>query len=95
MSLLSKTLGRFIPRYRTFSDWVTVYRQIIDARPIQPKTLQNRNASLRRLIDEFGPRTISARGGFDFRRPARFGLPTRPQLGHSADDDRPGLGSLA
>lgn len=60
MSLLSKTLGRVIPRYRTFSDWVTVYRQIIDARPIQPKTLQNRNASLRRLIDEFGPRTISA-----------------------------------
>lgn len=54
MSLLSKTLGRVIPRYRTFSDWVTVYRQIIDARPIQPKTLQNRNASLRRLtLDEW------------------------------------------
>lgn len=40
--LLSATLGRLMPRYRTFSDWLVIYRQIIDARPLQPKTLANR-----------------------------------------------------
>lgn len=57
--LLSATLGRLMPRYRTFSDWLEIYRQIIEARPLQQKTLANRNSSLRYLETAFGARTIS------------------------------------
>lgn len=58
--LLSATLGRLMPRYRTVSDWLVIYRQIIDARPLQPKTLANRYSSLRYLSEAFGARTISS-----------------------------------
>lgn len=57
--LLSATLGRIMPRYRTFADWLVIYRQIIEARPLQPKTLANRYSSLRYLSEAFAPRTIS------------------------------------
>ena len=58
--LVSATLGRIMPRYRTFADWLVIYRQIIEARPLQPKTLANRYSSLRYLSEAFAPRTISA-----------------------------------
>ena len=58
--LLSATLGRIMPRYRTFADWLVIYRQIIEARPLQPKTLANRYSSLRYLSEAFATRAISA-----------------------------------
>ncbi len=37
--LLSATIGRLMPRYRTFSDWLEIYRQIIEARDVFQEAL--------------------------------------------------------
>lgn len=58
--LLSATIGRLLPRYRSVSDWAGVYQQILATRPISTKTLANRRATLRQLVDAFGSRSIGA-----------------------------------
>lgn len=57
---LAATLGRLSPRYRTFRQWVEMYREIIDSRGLDPKTIANRHNNLRYLLDALGDRTISA-----------------------------------
>ena len=60
--LLATTLGRVMPRYRTVGAWVEVYRQILTTRQLAPKTVANRENSLRYLLADLGERTISAVG---------------------------------
>lgn len=60
MSLLSVTVGRFIPRFRTLEQWVSVYIPIINARQITAKTLANRHAHIRRIIGALGHRRIGS-----------------------------------
>lgn len=58
--LLAMTLGRISPKHRTLEQWIDVYRQIIQTRPLDPKTISNRSNSLRYLVQAMGSRTISA-----------------------------------
>lgn len=60
MSLLSSTLGRFVPRFRTLGEWIPLYIQIINARQITVKTLANRHAHIRRIVDALGSRRIGS-----------------------------------
>jgi len=60
MSLLSHTLGRIMPRYRTLRQWGDVYSQIIGGRPISDKTKANRRSALVHVMDGLGSKTISA-----------------------------------
>lgn len=57
--LLSATIGRLSPKFRTFSDWVAIYDEILTTRPLGPKTLVNRRNSLRYLKTELGEETVS------------------------------------
>lgn len=59
--VLSATVGRIAPRYRTLGQWAHVYRKIIDGRPIAEKTKENRRCSLSHMLDSLGGgRTISS-----------------------------------
>lgn len=58
MDLISLTLGRVMPRHRTLREWVEIYLPLLDARQITPKTLGNRHAHVRRIVDAFGGRRI-------------------------------------
>ena len=60
MSLLSVTIGRFVPRYRTLREWAAIYDQIVARRPIQAKTLVNRRAYMKRIVHALGDRHIGA-----------------------------------
>lgn len=60
MSLLSKTLGRIVPRFRTVAEWAEVYGQIVAGRPISDKTKANRRGALRHVVRCFGSRTVSS-----------------------------------
>lgn len=58
--LLSATLGRLMPRYRSLTDWVSVYQQILDTRPLGAKTLANRRTVMRHIVDTLGSRSIGS-----------------------------------
>ncbi len=58
--ILSATLGRISPKYRTFSEWTDVYRQIVESRSLSDKTIANRRNSLKYLVGELGPRSIGS-----------------------------------
>lgn len=58
--LLSATLGRLMPRYRSLSDWAGVYQQVLATRPISAKTLANRRTVLRHIVDTLGSRSIGS-----------------------------------
>ena len=60
MSLLSASLGRFVPRYRTLGEWAETYSDIVARQPIQAKTLANRRGYIKRIVDTLGDRRISA-----------------------------------
>lgn len=60
MSLLSSTLGRFVPRFRTLDEWVQLYIPIINSRQITAKTLANRHAHIRRITGALGGRRIGS-----------------------------------
>jgi len=60
MSLLSATLGRIIPGYKTVNQWAVIYRQIIDGRPICQKTRANRRGALKHVLENLGGRTVSS-----------------------------------
>lgn len=60
MNILAATLGRFIPRYRTVSQWVVVYRKIVEGQSITSKTQANRLCHIRRLVSAFGERAIGS-----------------------------------
>lgn len=58
--LLAATVGRLSPRFRTFSDWIAIYDEILTTRPFGKKTLENRRNSLRYLKTDLGTETISS-----------------------------------
>ena len=60
MSLISATLGRIIPRYRTVAEWAEIYGKVVQAKPILPKTLANRRSYIKRLVEQLGDRRIGA-----------------------------------
>ena len=60
MSILSATVGRFVPRFRTLEQWVELYIPLVDARQITRKTLLNRHAHIRRIVAALGKRRIGA-----------------------------------
>lgn len=58
--LLSATLGRVSPKYRTLGEWLQTYRQIIASRPISDKTKANRSSALGHVERALGARPIGA-----------------------------------
>lgn len=58
MSILSATLGRLVPRYRTLNEWACTYRQILAGRPLSDKTRANRRGSLTHVLAVLGERSI-------------------------------------
>jgi integrase len=60
MSFLSATLGRIAPRFRTLSEWSSIYFQIIESRPLTKKTLMNRRCAIMHIIGHLGGRPIGS-----------------------------------
>lgn len=60
MSLLSATVGRFVPSFRTLAQWVAIYMPTVEARPISIKTKLNRRAHVARIVAALGGRRIGA-----------------------------------
>lgn len=58
--IIAATVGRLSPKFRTFSDWIAIYDEILTTRPIGEKTLGNRRNSLRYLKTELGETTVSS-----------------------------------
>ena len=58
--VISSTVGRVSPKYRTLSQWIDTYDRIIEAKPISHKTKANRRSSLRHIHRRMGGATISA-----------------------------------
>ena len=58
--LLSATIGRLSPKFRTFADWIVIYDELLATRPLCEKTLGNRRNSLRYLKAELGEQTVSS-----------------------------------
>lgn len=58
--LLANTIGRVLPKYRTFNDWLVVYRKVISSKPISAKTKANRASSLAHIVGYIGDKSISA-----------------------------------
>lgn len=58
MDLISLTLGRLSPRHRTLREWVEIYMPLLEARQIMPKTMVNRRAHVRRIVEALGDRRI-------------------------------------
>lgn len=59
-SLLSSTIGRVSPKYRTLDQWCETYRLIIAARPISEKTRANRRSAMNHVTEALGKRIISS-----------------------------------
>lgn len=60
MSLISATLGRLSPRYKTLAQWAKVYEEILAKREICGKTRANRRTHSDRIVRVLGRRTISS-----------------------------------
>jgi len=59
--LISSTIGRAVPRYRTLGEWAKTYRLIIAGKPIEEKTKANRLCVLAHVLAGLGAdRIISA-----------------------------------
>ena len=51
---LSATIGRAVPRFRTIGEWAVTYRKIIDGKPIEEKTKENRRCTLAHILSGLG-----------------------------------------
>ena len=60
MNLISATIGRFVPKYRTLGEWVEVYKPILVERQISPKTLQNRLNHVNRIVYALGDKRLGS-----------------------------------
>lgn len=60
MSILSATIGRFMPRFRTLGQWVEIYIPLVNARQITRKTLLNRHAHIKRIVAALGHRRMGS-----------------------------------
>lgn len=58
MNLISLTVGRIAPSWRTLGEWAEIYIPLLDTRQITSKTLVNRHAHVRRIVQAFGTRRI-------------------------------------
>lgn len=58
MSLISITLGRIAPGFQSLAAWCEIYDTIIAARPLKPKTLQNRRSNVAHLRAVLGRHTM-------------------------------------
>lgn len=52
--ILSRTIGRVIPRYMTCADWSVTYLQTVELRQLKPSTLRNRRASTKHIVAGIG-----------------------------------------
>lgn len=59
-TLVSRTIGRVAPGYRTCREWSAVYLQIIDVRQITEHTKANRRCALQHLLNELGDERIGS-----------------------------------
>lgn len=55
--LLSHTVGRVFPRFRTLGQWACTYRKIIDGKPVLEKTKENRKGTLSHVLAGLGEHT--------------------------------------
>ena len=69
--LISATIGRFSPRFRTLSGWLVIYDEILTTRPFSKKTLGNRRNSVRYLRDALGEETVSSIKPHQVAQPVR------------------------
>lgn len=69
--LLSATIGRVVPRYRTCNEWAEDYRQIIDQLPVCEHTKHNRRCALVHVLNHLGGDIIGS------VRPLRVGKAIR------------------
>lgn len=69
--LISATLGRLSPRFRSFHDFIPVYRETLEARGLSPKTMANHDVALRQLDAALGDDMIG------YIRPQRIAVATR------------------
>lgn len=60
MNILSATLGRIAPSFRTLSEWADIYTPGLSERQVCRKTLQNRQCHVRRIVEALGDRRIGA-----------------------------------
>lgn len=57
MNLIASTLGLFLPQHRTLSAWASEYQKILDAKPLKPKTHNDRTMHARRVVEGLGADT--------------------------------------
>jgi len=60
MSLLSLTLGRIAPQYKTLREWSIIYDQIISSKQVLPKTLESHRLYVARILETFGTRALGS-----------------------------------
>lgn len=60
MSLISATLGKFLPRYRQLSEWAEIYAQIVASKQISAKTKANRSNYIKRIVAGLGNKHVGA-----------------------------------
>lgn len=58
--ILSATIGRVVPRYRTCAQWAIEYEQIISLRQISDHTKRNRRCSLKHIVQHLGDEIIGS-----------------------------------
>lgn len=66
MNFIASTLGRFFPKHRTLAEWAKTYSLVVQAKPIQAKTKQNRASHIRRIVNRLGDRRIGSLRAHDF-----------------------------
>lgn len=59
-SVLGRTVGHIVPKFRTLRQWEPIYRQIIQSRNITQKTRDNRKHYMNRIFEALGDRPIGA-----------------------------------
>lgn len=60
MNILSATIGRIVPKYRTLGEWAEIYVPLLAERQISAKTLNNRMHHVRRIVKALGSRSIGS-----------------------------------
>ena len=53
MNFIASTLGQR-PKHRTLAEWAKTYSLVVQAKPIQAKTKQNRASHIRRIVNRLG-----------------------------------------
>lgn len=69
--IISATLGRLSPRFRTVHEFIPIFRGTLTARELSEKTLANHDTALRQLDSAIGSNLIG------FTRPHEIATPTR------------------